>query len=127
VILDQNGAESLLGQGDTAVSSPVGSSKLQRIQGAYIDEAQIAKLLALLGASGQPELREELLEEVERRGRQGRQGRRRVRSPDEDPLPATRSRSSRDGHGLDLDAPARLAAGLHPRRSPDRHARAPRT
>ena len=40
VILDQNGAESLLGQGDM-LFSPVGSSKLQRIQGAYIDEAQI--------------------------------------------------------------------------------------
>src|SRR5215210_7025072 len=34
VILDQNGAESLLGQGDM-LFSPVGSSRLQRIQGAY--------------------------------------------------------------------------------------------
>ena len=40
MILDQNGAESLLGQGDM-LFSPVGSSKLQRIQGAYIDEEQI--------------------------------------------------------------------------------------
>ena len=39
VILDQNGAESLLGQGDM-LFSPVGSSRLQRIQGAYIDEAR---------------------------------------------------------------------------------------
>ena len=38
VILDQNGAESLLGQGDM-LFAPVGSSRLQRIQGAYIDEA----------------------------------------------------------------------------------------
>ena len=38
MILDQNGAESLLGQGDM-LFSPVGSSRLQRIQGAYIDEA----------------------------------------------------------------------------------------
>ena len=49
VILDQNGAESLLGQGDM-LFSPVGSSRLQRIQGAYIDEAQIAALTELLGA-----------------------------------------------------------------------------
>ena len=42
VILDQNGAESLLGTGDM-LFSPVGSSQLQRIQGAYIDEAQIAR------------------------------------------------------------------------------------
>src|SRR4051812_513531 len=43
VILDQNGAESLLGQGDM-LFSPVGTSRLQRIQGAYVDEAEIAKL-----------------------------------------------------------------------------------
>ncbi|HTA14587.1 MAG TPA: DNA translocase FtsK, partial [Solirubrobacteraceae bacterium] len=64
VILDQNGAESLLGQGDM-LFSPVGSSRLQRIQGAYIDEAQIAKLTDLWRKQGEPELREELLEEVE--------------------------------------------------------------
>jgi S-DNA-T family DNA segregation ATPase FtsK/SpoIIIE len=64
VILDQNGAESLLGQGDM-LFSPVGSSRLQRIQGAYIDESQIAKLTDLWRKQGEPELREELLEEVE--------------------------------------------------------------
>src|SRR6202795_1564315 len=64
VILDQNGAESLLGQGDM-LFSPIGTSRLQRIQGAYIDERQIAKLTALWRRQGEPELREELLEEVE--------------------------------------------------------------
>ncbi len=64
VILDHNGAESLLGQGDM-LFSPVGSSRLQRIQGAYIDEAQIAKLTDLWRRQGEPELREELLEQVE--------------------------------------------------------------
>jgi len=64
VILDQNGAESLLGQGDM-LFSPVGTSQLQRIQGAYIDEGQIAKLTNLWRRQGEPELREELLEEVE--------------------------------------------------------------
>ncbi|MCW2968295.1 MAG: translocase FtsK, partial [Solirubrobacteraceae bacterium] len=64
VILDHNGAESLLGQGDM-LFSPVGSSKLQRIQGAYIDEAQIEKLTAFWAKQGEPELRDDLLEEVE--------------------------------------------------------------
>jgi S-DNA-T family DNA segregation ATPase FtsK/SpoIIIE len=64
VILDQNGAESLLGQGDM-LFSPVGASKLQRIQGAYIDEAQIAELTDAWRRQGQPEFHEELLEEVE--------------------------------------------------------------
>jgi S-DNA-T family DNA segregation ATPase FtsK/SpoIIIE len=63
VILDQNGAESLLGQGDM-LFSPVGSSKLQRIQGAYIDEEQIAELTDSWRLQGEPELREELLAEV---------------------------------------------------------------
>jgi S-DNA-T family DNA segregation ATPase FtsK/SpoIIIE len=63
VILDQNGAESLLGQGDM-LFSPVGTSRLQRIQGAYIDERQIEKLTAMWRRQGEPELREELLEEV---------------------------------------------------------------
>jgi S-DNA-T family DNA segregation ATPase FtsK/SpoIIIE len=64
VILDQNGAESLLGKGDM-LFSPVGSSKLQRIQGAYIDEPQIETITEFWRKQGEPELREDLLEEVE--------------------------------------------------------------
>jgi DNA segregation ATPase FtsK/SpoIIIE, S-DNA-T family len=82
VILDQNGAESLLGQGDM-LFSPVGSSRLQRIQGAYIDEAQILKLTDLWRRQGEPELREELLEEVEPETPEGAPD---EFDPDEDPL-----------------------------------------
>jgi DNA segregation ATPase FtsK/SpoIIIE, S-DNA-T family len=64
VILDQNGAESLLGMGDMLFSA-VGSSKLHRIQGAYIDEPQIAMLTEFWAAQGEPELRDDLLQEVE--------------------------------------------------------------
>jgi S-DNA-T family DNA segregation ATPase FtsK/SpoIIIE len=67
VILDQNGAEALLGQGDM-LFSPVGSSKVQRIQGAYIDEAQILTLTDSWRKQGEPEFHEELLEEVESSG-----------------------------------------------------------
>ncbi|UTI62775.1 DNA translocase FtsK [Paraconexibacter antarcticus] len=63
VILDQNGAESLLGMGDMLFSA-VGSSKLHRIQGAYIDEPQIAKLTEFWAEQGEPEIREDLLAEV---------------------------------------------------------------
>src|SRR5438128_1507307 len=82
VILDQNGAESLLGQGDM-LFSPVGSSRLQRIQGAYIDERQIALLTELWRKQGEPELREELLEEVESEAPEGAGD---ELDPDEDPL-----------------------------------------
>ncbi len=64
VILDQNGAESLLGQGDM-LFSPVGSSKVQRIQGAWTDESEIARLTDDWRRQGEPEFHEELLEEVE--------------------------------------------------------------
>jgi S-DNA-T family DNA segregation ATPase FtsK/SpoIIIE len=64
VILDQNGAESLLGQGDM-LFSPVGTSRLQRIQGAYIDEPQVEEITSYWRKQGEPELREELLAEVE--------------------------------------------------------------
>src|SRR4051812_41949623 len=83
VILDQNGAETLLGQGDM-LFSPVGSSRLQRIQGAYIDEGEIAKLTEAWRRQGEPEFREELLEEVEAAADEG--GAEDGFDPDEDPL-----------------------------------------
>jgi S-DNA-T family DNA segregation ATPase FtsK/SpoIIIE len=83
VILDQNGAESLLGQGDL-LFSPLGSTKLQRIQGAYIDEPQIAELTESWRRQGEPEFREELLEEVESAAEEGSGDS--EFPPDEDPL-----------------------------------------
>jgi DNA segregation ATPase FtsK/SpoIIIE, S-DNA-T family len=84
VILDQNGAESLLGQGDM-LFSPVGSSKLQRIQGAYIDEEQILELTESWRRQGEPEFQEELLEEVESE-EEAPGGDEDALSADEDPL-----------------------------------------
>ncbi|MBO0768479.1 MAG: DNA translocase FtsK, partial [Solirubrobacterales bacterium] len=63
VIMDQGGAESLLGMGDM-LFSPVGSSRLQRIQGAFIDEPQIEQITGDWREQGEPELQEELLEEA---------------------------------------------------------------
>jgi S-DNA-T family DNA segregation ATPase FtsK/SpoIIIE len=83
VILDQNGAESLLGQGDM-LFSPVGSSKLQRIQGAYIDEEQIADLTDAWRRQGEPEFHEELLEQVESESSPDEDED--ILRPDEDPL-----------------------------------------
>ncbi len=85
VILDQNGAESLLGQGDM-LFSPVGTSRLQRIQGAYIDEPQIEALTTFWRRQGEPELREDLLDEVEDEVVDGPAGLDEGFSPDEDPL-----------------------------------------
>ncbi|HEY6771701.1 MAG TPA: DNA translocase FtsK, partial [Solirubrobacterales bacterium] len=61
VILDQGGAETLLGQGDM-LFRPAGTSKMQRIQGAFITEAEIAKLTERWSDQGEPDFAEELLE-----------------------------------------------------------------
>jgi S-DNA-T family DNA segregation ATPase FtsK/SpoIIIE len=85
VILDCNGAESLLGQGDM-LFSPVGSSRLQRIQGAYIDEPQIEALTSFWRRQGEPELREDLLDEVTSEDAAPADAADDGFSPDEDPL-----------------------------------------
>jgi S-DNA-T family DNA segregation ATPase FtsK/SpoIIIE len=64
VILDQNGAESLLGQGDM-LFRPAGESRTARIQGAFIAEEEIEKVTDWWRRQGEPELQEELLEAVE--------------------------------------------------------------
>src|SRR3712207_2020021 len=64
VILDQNGAESLLGQGDM-LFRPAPESRSARIQGAFISEDEIDRLTDHWRRQGEPELHEELLQEVE--------------------------------------------------------------
>ncbi len=64
VILDQNGAESLLGQGDM-LFRPAGESRTARIQGAFIAEEEIERVTDHWRSQGEPELQEELLEAVE--------------------------------------------------------------
>jgi S-DNA-T family DNA segregation ATPase FtsK/SpoIIIE len=44
VILDSNGAESLLGQGDM-LFKPLGTSRLQRVQGAFVTEEEVALIV----------------------------------------------------------------------------------
>ena len=61
VILDTGGAEALLGQGDM-LYKPLGTSKLQRIQGAYISEAETRDIVDACRRQGQPTFEEELLE-----------------------------------------------------------------
>jgi S-DNA-T family DNA segregation ATPase FtsK/SpoIIIE len=64
VILDQGGAESLLGQGDMLFRG-AGSSKLQRVQGAFITEDEIARITNHWAKQGEPEFEAELLETPE--------------------------------------------------------------
>ena len=61
VILDQAGAESLLGQGDM-LFKPLGTSRLQRVQGAYVTEEEIALVVEQCRRQRDQELDETLLE-----------------------------------------------------------------
>jgi S-DNA-T family DNA segregation ATPase FtsK/SpoIIIE len=84
VILDGNGAESLLGQGDM-LFKPLGTSRLQRLQGAYVSEEEIALVVEQCRAQRPQELDESLLvaPEVEPSEDELRDG---EFDPDEDPL-----------------------------------------
>ena len=64
VILDQAGAESLLGQGDM-LFKPLGTSRLQRLQGAYVGEEEIALIVDQCRDQREQELDESLLETPE--------------------------------------------------------------
>ncbi len=64
VILDQSGAESLLGQGDM-LFKPLGTSRLQRLQGAYVTEEEIALIVEQARAQREQELDESLLQPPE--------------------------------------------------------------
>jgi DNA segregation ATPase FtsK/SpoIIIE, S-DNA-T family len=84
VILDQAGAESLLGQGDM-LFKPLGTSRLQRVQGAYVSEEEIALVVDQCRHQREQELDESLLElpEVFEEGVDSEDG---DFDPDEDPL-----------------------------------------
>jgi S-DNA-T family DNA segregation ATPase FtsK/SpoIIIE len=64
VIIDQGGAESLLGQGDM-LFKPLGTSRLQRVQGAYVGEEEIALIVEQCRAQRDQELDPSLLEAPE--------------------------------------------------------------
>jgi S-DNA-T family DNA segregation ATPase FtsK/SpoIIIE len=84
VILDQAGAESLLGQGDM-LFKPLGTSRLQRLQGAFVTEEEIALIVEQCRAQRAQELDESLLEAPEAGREEGADADGDF-DPDEDPL-----------------------------------------
>ncbi len=61
IILDQNGAETLLGQGDMLFLKP-GTSELVRSQGAYLDDDEIRGVVKFLKDVAQPQYHPELMQ-----------------------------------------------------------------
>lgn len=61
IILDQNGGETLLGEGDMLFLKP-GTSDLVRIQGAFVDDGEIRKITEYLKTVAQPQFHPELMQ-----------------------------------------------------------------
>jgi DNA segregation ATPase FtsK/SpoIIIE, S-DNA-T family len=85
VILDTSGAESLLGQGDM-LFKPLGTSRMQRVQGAYVAEEEVAMIVEQCRRQRGQVLDESLLEAPESFADDMADGDNGEFDPDEDPL-----------------------------------------
>ncbi len=70
VILDQPGADKLIGQGD-ALFLPMGASKAIRVQGAWVPEAEVAAVVQHVTSQAHPVYRKDVTAMVERKAIDG--------------------------------------------------------
>ena len=65
IILDAQGAEKLIGQGDM-LYSPIGSGKPVRIQGAYVSDDEREEVINFIKAVSEPEYSSEIIDQIEK-------------------------------------------------------------
>ena len=67
-ILDQGGAEKLLGKGDM-LYYPVGTNKPHRVQGAFVTDEEVEKIVDFVKANGVARYNEDVIESIENAGK----------------------------------------------------------
>jgi len=73
IIMDQSGAEKLLGKGDM-LYNPLGVTKPMRIQGCFVSDAEVEEVVAFVKQCGQPEYNQEILDHMERSAQAAEEG-----------------------------------------------------
>lgn len=69
IILDQQGAEKLLGKGDM-LYFPLGLQKPQRVQGCFVTDDEVEEVVAFVKQCGTVEYDQEILDHIERQAKQ---------------------------------------------------------
>jgi len=73
ILMDQSGAEKLLGKGDM-LYNPLGVTKPMRIQGCFVSDAEVEEVVAFVKQCGQPEYNQEILDHMERSAQAAEEG-----------------------------------------------------
>ncbi len=84
-ILDQVGAEKLLGKGDM-LYYPASASKPVRVQGAFVSDGEVEKVVDFVKANGVATYNEDILEEIEKSNKSDGQKEQEAEEDDMDPL-----------------------------------------
>lgn len=84
-ILDQVGAEKLLGKGDM-LFYPVGASKPTRVQGAFVSDGEVEKIVDFVKSNSVATYNEDILEEIEKSNKSEGQMEKEAEEDDTDPL-----------------------------------------
>ena len=71
-ILDQVGAEKLLGKGDM-LYFPSGASKPTRVQGCFVDDSEVEKIVDFVKANGEAKYSEDIIESIENNNKSDRE------------------------------------------------------
>lgn len=72
-ILDMGGAEKLLGMGDM-LFHPIGMSKPVRVQGAYIDDLEITRVVSFIKEQSETNYNQDVIEEINSKDKKNRKG-----------------------------------------------------